>query len=94
MIASHGMWGDLGGDWWSPFGWLGGLLALALTVAFWALVVLVIVKLVRNRPGPAVGGGSGLQILEERYARGEITRDEYLERRAVLSGESPPPSAL
>lgn len=28
--------------------------------------------------------GSALSLLEERYARGEITRDEFLERREVL----------
>jgi uncharacterized membrane protein len=25
-------------------------------------------------------------VLEERYARGEITREDFLERRAVLGG--------
>ncbi|MFO1183373.1 MAG: SHOCT domain-containing protein [Bauldia sp.] len=31
---------------------------------------------------------SGLAILEERYAKGEINRDEYLEKRRDLLGEA------
>jgi uncharacterized membrane protein len=34
-------------------------------------------------------GGPAVRLLEERYARGEITREEYLERRNVLSEGSP-----
>jgi len=29
-----------------------------------------------------------MQILEERYARGEIDRDEFLKRKADLTGRS------
>lgn len=36
---------------------------------------------------------SGIQLLQERYARGEITREEYFERRAVLLGETHPTGA-
>ena len=75
-----------------PFEWLGGLLALLLTIAFWVIVALVIVKLVKSRPISIGSQGSGLRVLEERYARGEITREEYLERRAVLAGETVPPT--
>ncbi|MEM5433606.1 SHOCT domain-containing protein, partial [Cupriavidus oxalaticus] len=32
------------------------------------------------RPSP------GLQLLEERYARGEINRDEYLQKKQDISG--------
>jgi putative membrane protein len=56
-------------------------------VAFWIAVVALIVLLLRSgaeRPG-GVSGGSALQLLEQRYARGEIDRDEFLERRAVLT---------
>ena len=76
-----------------PFEWLGGLLALVLMIAFWIVVALVIVKLVKSRPIAIGSHGSGLRVLEERYARGEITREEYLERRAVLAGEATPPTA-
>lgn len=78
-------WGVVMGG---PFEWIGGLLAFALTIAFWVIVALVIVKLVKSRPMSIGAAGSGLRLLEERYARGEITRDEFLERKAVLTGES------
>lgn len=52
-----------------------------------AVVVVVLVVLVRN-----IGSGSqdespsrsALQILEERYARGEIERGEYLQKKQDL----------
>lgn len=75
--------------WWM---WLYGLLALA------GLIVLVIV-IVRvaaggttknEHPGDLPAGqGAGVastprQILDERYAKGELTTEEYRERLAVL----------
>jgi putative membrane protein len=67
-------------------GW--GLLGLA----FWVLLIALIVLLVRAvRPGAGDSGGPAVQLLEERYARGEISRDEFLERRAVLGAGSPAP---
>lgn len=50
-----------------------------------ALVVGGIVLVRRLWPGGVSGGnGSALRILEERYARGEIDRDEFDERREHL----------
>ena len=67
-------------------GW--GVLVWLASAAFWILVIAGIVALVRGTSG---GGGSdsALRILEERYARGEVSREEFLERRAVLTGASP-----
>ena len=40
------------------------------------------------------GNGPGLHALDVRYARGEIGRDDYLQRRAdLLFPQPPPPSA-
>jgi putative membrane protein len=57
-------------------------------VAFWVGVVFLIVRAVRRGGGPPQGS-SALRVLEERYARGEIDRDEFFERRRVLRGEPP-----
>ncbi len=67
-------------------GW-GGWLVMALAmVAFWALVVLAVVALFR---GVTQGRGLGsqqdpMEILDQRFARGEIDEDEYHARAAVL----------
>jgi putative membrane protein len=67
------------------FAIFGGLLGLV----FWILLIIAIVALVRgNRPANRASGGQALHLLEERYARGEITREEFVERRTVLAGGS------
>ena len=70
--------------WWDG-GW-GIVWGLAMA-AFWIAVIVVIVVMLRavaRRPD-GVSRGSALELLEERYARGEVTRDEFLDRRAVLT---------
>ncbi len=61
--------------WW----WIFGILQAFL----WVAVVIAVIALFRRRPSRGEAGAA-LRILEERYARGEISREEYLERRAVL----------
>ena len=65
------------------FGMGGGGLGMVL---FWILPVLLVVLLVRYfvRERDGKREPSALEILEARYARGEIDRDEYLKRRADL----------
>ena len=60
-------------------------------IVFWGLVVIVVVRLIQNLSDGTRSSGSALALLEERYARGEISRDEFIERRAVLRGETHPP---
>lgn len=65
-----------------PFLWLGGAL-------FWILPIALIVLVVsRARTASRDAGGPAVDLLEERYARGEITREEFLERRAVLGAST------
>jgi putative membrane protein len=79
---------------WPGAGWLVGLLA----GLFWIAVIVAAVVFLR-REVPNIrwphGSSNALRILEERYARGEIPREEFLERRAVLQtmppAGSPPP---
>lgn len=72
-------------------GWLFGLLMLAGVVA----LVVVGVRAARGGIGASPSGSTSVdrsagarQILEERYARGEIGTEEYHERRANLDGGS------
>jgi putative membrane protein len=78
------MWDDMGFHGW---GWFG--LGLVHMLLFWALVILVIAALVKWLSGSGGGGasdaGMALRILEERYARGEISRDEYLRMKSDLA---------
>jgi len=55
---------------------------------FWLFVFAVFVFIVLRASGSLGGAGvtrqSPLNILEERYAKGEIQREEYLEKRKDL----------
>ncbi|OGA72168.1 MAG: electron transporter RnfE [Betaproteobacteria bacterium RIFCSPLOWO2_12_FULL_65_14] len=73
------MMGDWGG-WGMGFGWI-------FMILFWALVILGILALARWLFSPGGSGGSGrtpLDILKERYARGEIDREQYEQMRRDL----------
>ncbi|MET0973765.1 MAG: SHOCT domain-containing protein [Thermoleophilaceae bacterium] len=71
-------------------GWVGGFAIGLMGVAFWILLIALIVILVRGmRTTARASGGPAVRLLEERYARGEITREEFLDGRAVLGGRSP-----
>ncbi len=65
-------------------GWLGALWMLL----FWAGIILLIVWAVKslssNGSRSSGSGSRALEILEERYARGEIDRDEFVSRRDEL----------
>ena len=70
-------------------GWGGWLLMALTTVAFWALVVFAVVALFRGTreaatPAHSRTERSAEQILDERFARGEINADEYHARQLVL----------
>jgi putative membrane protein len=57
-----------------------------LSALFWIAFIAVLVKYAANSRRPT-SPRSALAILEERYARGEIDRDEFVERKSVLSEE-------
>jgi putative membrane protein len=84
----------IGHGFWAGPGW--GLVGFLVMAAFWVLVVMIIVGLVRGRGARrGLGGGSGaVKVLEERYARGEIDRDEFLERQRYLLGQDSPTEPL
>jgi putative membrane protein len=70
-------------------GWDMGIW-MVFNLAFWILVIVGIVLLVIWVGQKAVGAGSrteesGLEILKKRYARGEISKAEYEEKKRDLA---------
>lgn len=79
------MWGYDG------FGFAGGGMGIGM-ILFWALIIGAIVVLLRGfggaRPAgsePSVRGKTPLDILGERYARGEIDKSEFEQKRHDLA---------
>jgi len=91
VLADNGDWwnGHMGGGWW--------IVMMVGMLLFWVLVIVLVVWLIRGgadilaprsqeRGEPRL---DALQILERRLAEGDITVEEYRQRRAELTG---PPS--
>ncbi|BAV33260.1 membrane protein [Sulfuricaulis limicola] len=80
---------DYGMGWGMGWGWLGMTL-------FWLIPLLVVIVLAavavkylfsgsaRSTTGSHEDRNRALEVLEERYARGEINREEYLQKRDDL----------
>jgi putative membrane protein len=76
------------------WGWLGAILGLIILLLIIAVLGALLAFLIRTLRRPSqdparstAGPGSAtqaLQILEERYARGEIDQEDYEQRRRVL----------
>ena len=81
MMGYNGMFSGWGMGW--GFGWVFMLI-------FWALILLGIAALVKWLIGASTGGGTRektpLDLLKERYARGEIDQEEFERKKRDLSG--------
>jgi putative membrane protein len=71
---------------WGMMGWFGPLMMLV----FWGAVIVAIVFLIRwiahstkASPEPK-GGDSAMDILKKRYARGEINKEEFENKKKDL----------
>ena len=83
------------------YGWwvLGGLLWLIVVAALITAAVVIGIRLTRRElpvHAPGLAGGPrppdpAIAELRMRYARGEIARDEYVQRAADLGDAAPPP---
>jgi putative membrane protein len=80
--------------WWGG-GWYGMIFGPLFMILVLAAVIAAVVLFVRWIAGPwqgtapphqAVMGRTPLDILKERLARGEIDKDEYEEKRRLISG--------
>jgi putative membrane protein len=98
MIMGYGYgpgWGMMGG--WGGYGGYGygyGPFGMIIWIVVLITVVALVVWLVRSLAGGGMQNmhhlpprrSSGLDVLEERYARGEINRDEYLQKKKDIGG--------
>lgn len=81
----------MNGTWIDGGGWFFGVLIAAGVV----LLIILLVRLLGGGLSRGTGGGQGTQapssgrrLLDERYARGDLTTEEYQERIRVLGGGS------
>jgi putative membrane protein len=79
-------WGMMGG-----YGYGHGPLHLIVWVVIIIAVVALMMWLMRSVCMPGMHRhmprrSAGLDVLEERYARGEINRDEYLQKKKDIGG--------
>ena len=74
---------------------MGGYGFGAFHMIIWVVILIAIVAffvwLMRSATGPGMHHmlprrSSGLDVLEERYARGEVNRDEYLQKKKDING--------
>ncbi len=73
-------WGGMMG--WGGYGGFGmGIFGMVLMLLFWGLIIVGLVLGVRwlwDRGSPASGGAdTPIEIVKRRYARGEITKEEF-----------------
>jgi putative membrane protein len=93
------MWGYGPGSGYGMMGGYGmgygiGPIGMIIWIVILIAVVVAVVWLVRSMTGagshshslPGPRRSSGLDVLEERYAKGEIQREEYLEKKKDIGG--------
>ena len=76
VLADNHGWGHMGGQG-GGWMWLWGTLMMF----FWVAVIAAVWLFARNRDRASGGGTTRARdILDERYARGELTTEDYRER--------------
>jgi putative membrane protein len=81
-LAQIGDWG-MHPMWWMSGAWGIGMLLTMLI--FWGALIIGVVALVRWLSAGGARSDRALEILRERYARGEIDREEFEARKRDLS---------
>lgn len=81
----------MGGNWMGMGGiWPGSIFGFAiplLGLIFWIVVIVAIIYLIKTLIGKKewLGSDRSLEILKERYAKGEITKEEFEQRKKDLN---------
>lgn len=83
--GGYGMGPGMMGGWGYGMGWVG----VIFMVVFWVVLIVGIVFLIRwvaasTRQGERARGDEALEILKRRYAKGEIGREEFEEKKKDL----------
>lgn len=73
-------------NFWGGFGWFMPFFM----IIFWGLLIWGLIYLVRSSGGevkPKMNGNDGraLEILKERFAKGDISKEEFEEKKKILS---------
>jgi len=73
-------WGIGMGEWWMVLGIIG-------TVVFWGGVIVLVIWAVKKLSQRSGGGEvkGALDVLKERYARGEINKEQFEQMKKDLS---------
>ena len=73
MMGTNMMRGSFDGGSW----WLWSIVGMLFWIALLVALILLIIWLYKKVTGQATNGGSALEILKKRFAKGEITKKEF-----------------
>jgi len=80
------MGGGMMGGWGYPTGMRWGLMSIGMLIPLGFIVLLIVGAYFFLTPrGATAEIGNALKILDERYAKGELTRDQYLEMKQNIT---------
>lgn len=70
-----------------------GLISMLAYLIFWAAAIPIALRALKRYSAPPIAGrgapDSAITILRDRYARGDIELDEFLQRKETLERERP-----
>jgi putative membrane protein len=72
--------------WNHMMGYGGGILVWFLFLILIAVIAYFVIQSTRSRTRDGAPKETAMEILQKRFARGEISKDEYEERKRILQG--------